>query len=131
MSLEKFFDPKSVAIIGASRQPGKVGYEILKNIVDGGYKGKIFGVNPKAEEVEGIKCYKSLAEIGEAPELAIIVIPAKFAISALEECGKLGTKAVIVITAGFKEIGKAGAELEKDLANTKKTWKLIIFINKH
>ncbi|MDD5458837.1 MAG: acetate--CoA ligase family protein [Phycisphaerae bacterium] len=116
MSLEKFFEPKSVAIIGTSRQPGKVGHEILKNIIDGGYKGKIFGVNPKTEEVEGIKCYKSLTEIGEVPDLAVIVIPAKFVISTLEECGKLGTKAVIVITAGFKEIGKAGAELEKELA---------------
>jgi acetyltransferase len=115
MSLGSFFDPKSVAIIGASRQPGKVGYEILKSMKDGAYEGDIYPINPKAEEVEGIKCFKSLSDIDKQVDLVIIVIPAKYSISAIKDCGEAGVKAVIVITAGFKEVGGDGVELEKEL----------------
>ena len=115
MSFKNFFDPKTVAIVGASRQPGKVGYEILKSMIDGKYEGKIFPVNSKTDEVEGLKCYPDLTSIGEVPDLVIVVIPAKFSIACLEECAKLGIKSVIVITAGFKETGKAGKDLEDQL----------------
>ena len=77
MSLENFFRPKSVAVIGASREKGKVGHEILANLVRGGYAGKIFPVNPTAPEIGGVKCFADLNSIGEVPELVIIVVPAK------------------------------------------------------
>ena len=115
MSLEKFFNPKSVAIIGASRQKGKVGYEILSNMVAGGYEGKIFPVNPKADEIDGIKVYPDLASIGEAPDLAIVIVPAKFVPSIMEDCARVKCKSVIIITAGFKEIGPEGKKLEEEI----------------
>jgi acetyl coenzyme A synthetase (ADP forming)-like protein len=112
MSFESFFNPQSVAIVGASRQKGKVGYEILINMIEAGYPGKIFPVNRKADEIEGLKCYPDLASIGVVPELVILVIPAKIVPSVMEQCGKIGTKSVIIITAGFKEVGKDGKALE-------------------
>jgi acetyl coenzyme A synthetase (ADP forming)-like protein len=113
MSLQSFFNPKSVAIIGASRQKGKVGYEILANLVAGGYPGKIFPVNPKADEIEGLKCYPDLASIGETPDLAIVIVPAQFVPSVMEECAKVRVKSAIIITAGFKEVGPEGRKLEE------------------
>ena len=115
MSLQSFFHPKSVAIVGASRQKGKVGYEILTNMVSSGYEGKVFPVNRSAETIEGLKCYPDLTSIGETPELVIVIIPARFVLGIIEECAKVGTKAVIIITAGFKEIGEEGKKLEEEL----------------
>ncbi len=112
MSFESFFNPQSVAIVGASRQKGKVGYEILKNMIDAGYLGEIYPVNRKAEEIEGLKCYPDLTSIGKVPELVILVIPAKIVPEVMQECGKIGTKSVVIITAGFKEVGKEGKALE-------------------
>ena len=112
MSFESFFNPQSVAIVGASRQKGKVGYEILKNMIDAGYPGEIYPVNRKAEEIEGLKCYPDLTSIGKVPELVILVIPAKIVPEVMQECGKIGTKSVVIITAGFKEVGKEGKALE-------------------
>jgi acetyl coenzyme A synthetase (ADP forming)-like protein len=112
MSFESFFNPQSVAIVGASRQKGKVGYEILMNMVEAGYPGKIYPVNRKADEIEGMKCYPDLTSIGEVPELVILVIPAKVVPAVMEQCVKIGTKSVIIITAGFKEVGKEGKALE-------------------
>src|SRR5512134_1716141 len=102
MSFESFFNPKSVAIVGASRQKGKVGYEILSNMLAAGYKGKLYPVNSQADEIEGVKCYPTLESIGAVPELAILVIPAKIVPDVMQQCAKLGTKSVIIITAGFK-----------------------------
>ncbi len=115
MSLDKFFNPSSVAILGASREKGKVGYEILANIVRGGYKGVIYPVNAKAEKIEGIPCYPSLKAIGQPIDLVIIVIPARFVVAAMQECAEIGVRAVIIISAGFKETGPAGKELEDQI----------------
>ncbi len=115
MSLKSFFGPKSVAIVGASRQKGKVGYEILTNLVAGGYPGKIFPINPKADEIEGLKCYPDLASIGQTPELVIIIVPAPFVAGVLEECAKVRVKSAIIITAGFKEVGPEGKKLEEEI----------------
>jgi acetyltransferase len=120
MSLETFFNPKSVAIVGASQTKGKVGYEILTNIVAGGYEGKIFPVNHKAEIIENIKCYPTLEAIGEVPELVIVIIPAKFVPSIMKDCAKVGVKSVIIITAGFKEIGEQGHQLEQQITQIAK-----------
>jgi acetyltransferase len=115
MSLQSFFSPKSVAIIGASRQKGKVGYEILTNLVAGGYEGKIFPVNNKTDEIDGLKCYPDVASIGETPELVIIIVPAQYVPSVMEECAKVRVKSAIVITAGFKEVGPEGKKLEEEV----------------
>jgi len=115
MSLESFFNPKSVAIVGASRQKSKVGYEILANMIGAGYKGKIYPVNPQADTIEGLQCYPDLESIEQVPELVVIIVPAKIVSAVMQQCVKVGTRAVIIITAGFKEVGKEGRELEEQI----------------
>ena len=115
MSLEKFFDPKSVAVVGASRQRGKVGHEILTGLLAGGFEGRVFPVNPKAEEIEGLRCYADLASIGEVPELVIVVVPPPAVPDVMRQCARAGVRNVIVITAGFKEVGEAGRRLEEEI----------------
>jgi len=118
MGLESFFNPRSVAIVGASRQEGKVGYEILANMIEAGYKGELFPVNPKADEIEGLKCYSDLESIPQAPELVLMIVPAKIVPTVMQQCAKVGTKAVVIITAGFKEVGEQGRALEKQVIQT-------------
>jgi len=120
MSLERFFNPESVAIVGASREPGKVGYEILTNMVDAGYEGKIFPVNPKAGKIGQLKCYGDLEAVGEVPDLVIIVVPAKIVPAIMNQCAAVRVKAVIIITAGFKEVGEEGRRLEQKVVQIAK-----------
>ncbi|MGC8816795.1 MAG: acetate--CoA ligase family protein [Candidatus Hadarchaeum sp.] len=115
MSLKSFFEPSSVAVIGASREPGKLGHEVFKNIIDAGYKGKIYPINPKAPDVLGVKCYPSIKDVPEEVELAVIIVPARFVPSVISDCGGKGVKAAVVISGGFGETGPAGAELERQL----------------
>ena len=115
MGLDKFFNPESVAIVGASQNKGKVGHEILTSLINGGYKGKIYPINPKAETIEELKCYPDLESIGEVCELVVIVVPAKLVPAIMKQCAKTGVKSVIIITAGFKEVGEAGKSLEKEI----------------
>ena len=120
MSLESFFNPQSIAIVGASRQKSKVGYEILANIVKAGYKGGIFPVNPNTDTIEGIKCYPDLESIPDTPELVIIIVPAKIVPPVMQQCAKVGVKSVIIITAGFREVGEEGRALEKQVVQIAK-----------
>jgi len=122
--LKCFFNPESVCLIGASTNPEKLGFKILKNIIDGGYKGKIFPVNPKANEILNLKCYKSVSEIPDKVELAIIVIPSDFVCDVAEECGKKGVKGLIVISAGFKEAGEEGRKKEERLKEIVKKYNM-------
>lgn len=115
MDFEGFFNPKSVAIVGASRQKSKVGYEILSNMIGAGYQGKIYPVNPQADTIEGLKCYPDLKSIGDVPELVIVIVPAKIVPAIMQQCAKIGAKSVIIITAGFKEVGEEGRKLEKQV----------------
>jgi len=115
MSFENFFNPESVAIVGASSQKGKVGYEILKNMIDAGYKGKIFPINPKAESIEGLKCHPDIESLGVIPDLVIIVVPAKIVPAIMRQCAKVKAKSVIIITAGFREIGAEGKKIEEQI----------------
>ena len=115
MSLEAFFEPQSVALVGASRTKGKVGQEILAALVDGGYAGEVFPVNPSAEEIDGLKCYPSVTEIGRTPDLVIIVVPAKIVPAVMRECAAVRVKAVIIISAGFREVGEAGRKIEDEV----------------
>jgi len=123
--LKRFFIPESVAVIGASKHPDKLGFKILKNVVDGGYKGKVYPVNPSAEgDILNLKSYKSISEIPIPPDLAIIVIPARFVLDVAEECGKKGVKGLIVISAGFKEAGEEGKKREELLKEIVKRYKM-------
>lgn len=117
-----FFDPKSIAIIGASSKPEKVGYNVLKNIVESKYKGKLFPINPKAEEILGFKSYKSVLDVPEEIDIAIFVVPSKFVNSIAEECGKKKIKGLVIITAGFKEVGGAGITREQELVKIAKEY---------
>ena len=121
-----FFNPKSIAVIGASSTKGKVGNTVLNNIIDSGYKGKIFPINPRSDIVCDIQCYKSVLEVNEDVDIAIFVIPGKFVNDAAEECGKKGVKGLIVISAGFKEIGGEGVEREEKLIKIGKKYNMRI-----
>ena len=122
LSLRNFFCPDSVAVIGAAREEEKVGHNILDNIINSGYKGKLFPVNPKADEIHGIKCYPSVLNVPGDIDLAIIVIPAQFVLQVLEECSKKNTKWSIIISAGFKETGIEGAKRERQLIEKAKDY---------
>ncbi|MDD4767252.1 MAG: CoA-binding protein, partial [Desulfotomaculaceae bacterium] len=113
--LTGLFNPKSVAIIGASKSPGKIGNVIVKNMISCGYNGKILPVNPKESEIEGLQCYPSVDKIPEPVEMAVLSVPAVKSLEIAEVCGKQGLKYLVVITAGFKETGKEGLELERKL----------------
>jgi len=113
MSLRPFFEPGSVAVVGASREKGKVGNEILVSLIRGGFAGKILPVNPKADEIEGLPCFPDVASIGEPPDLAVITVPAKIVPAVMQDCADAGVKAAVIITAGFKEAGEEGRELER------------------
>ncbi|RJS85304.1 CoA-binding protein [Candidatus Bathyarchaeota archaeon] len=117
-----FFSPSSVAIIGASRQEGAVGHEVVKNLIKCGYPGKIFPVNPKADKILGLKCYSSVLEIDEDVDLGVIAVPARIVVQVAEEAGEKGLKGLIVISAGFKEIGLEGARRERELVNVCKKY---------
>ncbi len=116
MTLEGFFNPQSIAVIGASRQEGKVGHAILTALISGGYKGTVLPINPSADRVEGLKCYPDLKSLPLVPDLAIIVIPARAVPEAMRQCARAGVKSVIIITAGFREVGRKGRELEESVA---------------
>lgn len=113
--LGEFFAPRSAAIIGASKTPGKIGYSIITNVVKSGYQGRIFPVNPKEPEIMGLPCYKSVLDIPEEVELAVIAVPAPLVMAVADECGKKGVKGLVTITAGFKEVGGEGTQREHDL----------------
>ena len=112
MTLDAFFNPKSVAVIGASRHPGEPGHVIFRNFFEGAFKGKVYPVNPNADELFGHKCYGSVLDIPGKIDLAVIVVPAKVVPKVIAECGKKHVPAAIVISAGFREIGNAKLEDE-------------------
>lgn len=122
--LDKFFYPKSIAIVGASSKPSSLSYELVNNIIKFGYQGKIFPVNPKVDFVHSIKAYKSLVDIEDNVDLAMIMVPRHLVLSAIDECAKKQICSVVVITAGFKEVGGEGVELEKQLIEKIQKYKI-------
>nr|MBF0221730.1 acetate--CoA ligase family protein [Desulfobulbaceae bacterium] len=114
--LESLFEPKIIAVVGASRTPGKVGYFMLENLVEGGFEGTIIPVNPFAEKILGLPCVGSLSQIKEPIDFALIVVPQPEVKKAVREAIDAGAKAVAIISGGFKEASEAGAELEKQIA---------------
>lgn len=113
MNLSCFFYPKTICLSGASTKEKSIGYELLNTIISYKYQGDIFPVNPKADEILGLKCYHSIKEIDQVIDLAIVVVPKQFAEETIDEILAKGIKAIILITAGFRETGKEGAIAEE------------------
>ncbi len=109
-NIKRMFQPESIAIVGASTDPDKIGYQIVLNLKDGGFKGNLYPVNPKAAEILGLKVYPNIATIGKGIDLAVLSVPAKITPDVAEECGKAGVKNIIVVASGFSEVGNFDLE---------------------
>ncbi|HET7229760.1 MAG TPA: acetate--CoA ligase family protein [Longimicrobium sp.] len=116
--LDSLLRPKSIAVIGASRTPNTIGYQILDNLLRHGYTGRVYPVNPTAEAVHSIRAFPSVEAIPDEVEMAVVVVPKQHVCATAEACGRKGVKALVVISAGFKEVGGAGVEREKELKAT-------------
>ncbi|MBC7359847.1 MAG: acetate--CoA ligase family protein [Desulfacinum sp.] len=114
-NLEAIFSPQSVAVVGASTTPGKVGHDIFANILKGGYTGTLFPVNPKAKSILSVKAYPSLLDIPDPIDLAILVLPPKAALLAVEEAAQKGVKGIVIVSAGFREVGEEGRKIEDQI----------------
>src|SRR5574339_356580 len=114
-ALDAIFAPKSVAVIGATETPGSVGRTIVWNLISSSFCGTIYPVNPKRTSILGIKAYPSLAAVPEVVDLIVVVTPAKTIPNIIKEAVDLGVKSAIIISAGFKETGPAGVELERQI----------------
>jgi acetyl coenzyme A synthetase (ADP forming)-like protein len=114
--LNYLLSPRHIAVIGASRSSHEIGHAILENIIRCGFKGEIYPVNPRENEISGLSCYPSIKQIGKPVEVAIIALPAARCQQAVQECGEVGVKGIIVVSAGFKETGAEGLKLEQKLA---------------
>ena len=126
LNLDKIFNPKSVAIIGASDEEGTVGYALIKNLVDLKFDGKIYPVNLRKTEILGFKTYQSVEQIQEPIDLAVIATPARTVPDVVEQCGKTGILGIVIISAGFKEIGPEGKALEEKITEARRKYGLRI-----
>ena len=110
--LKPFFNPRGVALLGTSASPNKLSHGVLRNMVDGGYQGGIYPVNPRYSDVLGLTCYPDIASVPDPVDLAVVILPAPNVPQILEDCGKRGIKAVTVLSGGFREVGAEGRQLE-------------------
>ncbi|KXA98068.1 hypothetical protein AKJ39_02545 [candidate division MSBL1 archaeon SCGC-AAA259J03] len=115
MTIRKLFEPNSVAVVGASRDPKKLGHVIVKNLIEADFEGKIYPVNPETDEILDLKCYPSLDEAPKKTQLAVIVIPAKKVPSILKQCKENNVRNAIIISGGFSEFDEEGKELEEEV----------------
>lgn len=115
-TMDAIFRPRSVALIGASGTPGKLGHDVLYNLIHAGFEGPIYPINPKADELLGLKVYKDIGSTPEPADLAVILIPARMVPGAIQQCGEAGVKAAIVVTGGFAEAGEEGEKLQEEMA---------------
>lgn len=116
-TLENFFNPSSIAVLGASSREHSIGWRIIHNLVNNGYQGKIFPINPKHDQIAGIKAYSSITHVGDAPDMAFVALPAKDVANALEQCAQSGVKFIIVISAGFAESGDEGSRIQEYISS--------------
>ena len=112
-NLDKIFEPHRIAVIGASDTPTSVGYTVLRNLVGSGFRGVVYPVNPKREAVQGIQAYKDIPSLPHAPDLAVVCTPAATVPALVRQCGEAGTRGIVIISAGFREIGAEGRKLEE------------------
>ncbi|MCC7208571.1 MAG: CoA-binding protein, partial [Anaerolineae bacterium] len=124
--LKHFFEPESVAIVGASASPDKLGHAVLKNAIEGGYRGRLYPINPKAPEILGLKAYPSVSALPETPDLVVVVIPYQHVAAAIEEAGQKGVRAAVVISAGFREAGLEGMKREIDVVERARKYNMRI-----
>ena len=113
--LEAFCQPRGVAVVGASPTPGKLGHAVLQNILEYGYKGTVYPINPTAKEILGLPAYPTVGAIPGPVDLAVVLVPAKAVPGVIEECGQKGISGAVVISAGFREVGREGRQLEQQL----------------
>lgn len=113
--LDALFNPKAIAVIGASDDPKKVGHAVLNNLIKFNYKGRLYPINPKTPEILGLKTYQKLSDTEDKIDLAVIIIPARFVPEALMDCARAGIQAAVIISAGFKEAGHEGILLEEKI----------------
>jgi len=125
-NLDKIFKPKSIAVIGATNRIGAPGYNIFRNLIGSGYEGVVYPVNPSKESIQGVQSYRSVNDLPKIVDLAIIATPSKIVLEVVEECGKKGIKGILIISAGFKEIGEEGKALEQKLWEIKEKYDLRI-----
>ncbi len=125
--LDALFKPRSIAIIGASQKELSIGNVIIKNLVHYGYTGALYPINPKMDEIRGIKAYPTIFEVPDEIDLAHVIIPAKFVPQTIEDCGKKGIKAVIINSAGFSEMGEEGVALQNEFLSIAKKYGIRIF----
>jgi acetyl coenzyme A synthetase (ADP forming)-like protein len=111
-SLDAIFSPQSVAVVGASKTPGKVGHDIFANILKGGYTGTLYPINPNARCVSSVRAYPTITDIPDEIDLAIIILPPGPALNAIEEAVAKGTRGIVIVSAGFREVGARGREIE-------------------
>ncbi|HXY12755.1 MAG TPA: CoA-binding protein, partial [Thermoplasmata archaeon] len=124
--LDEIFNPSSVAVIGASNKVGKVGTYLFRNILEAGFKGVVYPVNPSSKSVSGVRCYPSIEELPEAPDLGVVIVPAPTVGDVIDQLGKAGSRGAIIITAGFRELSEAGAALEEDVVRRAAKYKMSI-----
>ena len=117
-SLMPVFYPSAVAVIGASRDPFSIGGRLFTNLINGDFTGPVFPVNPKADVVRSVKAYKSVLDVPGRVDLAFIVVPSRFVNSVVQECVEKGVRGLVVISAGFSEVGEVGSQLEEELMST-------------
>ena len=117
-SLDPILRPRSIAVVGASRRKNSIGNAILRHLIEGGFTGPVFPINPSADSVAAVPAFASVKDLPKAPDLAFIVVPKERALDAVRECGEKGVKGLVVITAGFREVGGEGIALEKELSET-------------
>jgi len=115
LNLDKIFHPHRVAVIGASDSPNSVGYTVLRNLIGSGFRGVVYPVNVKREAVQGIEAHKDIASLPHPPDLAVICTPARTVPGIIRECGEAGTRGIVIISAGFREIGEEGRKLEQQV----------------
>ena len=115
MLLDSILKPRAVAVVGASTRPHTIGSDLLKRLIEFGFKGGIYPVNPKGGEIEGLKAYKTVADLPDGVDLAVIVVNASRVLETVDQCHAKGIKGLVVISAGFKETGAEGAKLELEL----------------
>jgi acetyl coenzyme A synthetase (ADP forming)-like protein len=115
--LDRLFEPSSVAIVGASREEGKLGHEVLSNLIAAGCRGRLYPVNPKVDRVAGLACYPSVDAIPEEVDMVVVIVPARFVPEVMEQCARKHVKAAVIISGGFREVGPEGEELEKTVGN--------------
>jgi len=126
LNLDKIFNPKSIAVIGASDEEGSVGYTLMKNLTELKFKGKVYPVNIRKKKILGFKAYQTVDQLPETVDLAVIATPAKTVPEVAEQCGKAGIIGIIIISAGFKEVGPEGKALEERILEIKKKYNLRI-----